>query len=48
MQFRSLTQLWEALALVQHHDAITGDSYANVMEDFTARVQVCSIVVVLA
>jgi hypothetical protein len=44
--FRKLATLWEALALVQHHDAITGDSYQNVMDDFSAMVSVCLIYVV--
>ena len=32
--YTQLLTLWEAMSLVQHHDAITGDSYDNVMEDF--------------
>lgn len=32
--FNQLLTLWEAISLAQHHDAITGDSYDNVMEDF--------------
>jgi alpha-mannosidase len=33
-QFQQLVVGWEAISLAQHHDAITGDSYDYVMEDF--------------
>ncbi len=36
--FSQLLPLWEAVGLVQHHDAVTGDSYDNVMEDFKSYI----------
>lgn len=38
-QFSLLLNLSQAVSLVQHHDAITGDSHIDVMADFGARVQ---------
>lgn len=36
--FAALLPLWQAVSLVQHHDAITADSYDNVMEDYRGYV----------
>lgn len=36
--FDALLSLWATVSLVQHHDAVTGDSFDNVEEDYKAYV----------